>query len=239
MLKQSQIAARLNPSAENFEKDPFFFVPSPKALSQSGSPSGNGAASLDLHLGTWFLTSRHTQIAMLEVGKPSVIERRLNTAGREMSLDESLIENLKLRLNPPIREGQLVTSYHVRFGEDFILHPRSFVLGVTLEWMRLPSNLGGYVTGKSSWGRRGLIIATATGVHPGFTGCLTLELSNLGDIPIAIRPGLAIGQLFLHDVISADASFAVDGSSFVCKRQPKLGHPKTDDTARKLFGVEL
>jgi dCTP deaminase len=45
---------------------------------------------------------------------------------------------------------------------------------VTLEWIRLPKNLAAYVTGKSSWGRRGLIPATATGVHPGFKGCLTL-----------------------------------------------------------------
>ncbi len=106
----------------------------------------------------------------------------------------------------------------MRFGEDFILHPRSFVLGVTLEWLRMPSNFAGYVIGKSSWGRRGLIIATATGVHPGFTGCLTLELSNIGDLPIAIRPGMTIAQLFVHSAIGIRGDKSIDKTAFACKR---------------------
>src|SRR6185503_2887884 len=137
------------------------------------------------------------------------------------------------------RDEKLARRYHVRFGEDFILHPRSFVLGVTLEWLRLPSNLGGYVTGRSSWGRRGLVIATATGVHPGFTGCLTLELANLGDIPIAIRPGMTIGQLFVHTVEADTDDNSVDQSSFTCKRAPRLGHPQSDKVARKLSRASL
>lgn len=91
-----------------------------------------------------------------------------------------------------------------------------------------------YLTGRSSWGRRGLTIATATGVHPGFTGCLTLELANLGDIPIAIRPGMTIGQLFLHNVECDASDLSVDQSGFVCKRAPRLGHPKIDHIAKAL-----
>jgi dCTP deaminase len=57
-----------------------------------------------------------------------------------------------------------------------------------------------YVIGRSSWGRLGLIIATATVIHPGFKGCITLELVNHGDIPIELYPGCFICQLVLHEV---------------------------------------
>src|SRR6266849_9594195 len=112
------------------------------------------------------------------------------------------------------------------------MHPGNFVLRVTLEWIRLPKDMAAYVVGKSSWGRCGLIIATATGVHPGFKGCLTLELSNVGEIPIGIKPGIAICQLFLHDVSSSDEH--VDASSFVGTRKPTLRPIKLDDFAKKL-----
>jgi dCTP deaminase len=54
------------------------------------------------------------------------------------------------------------------------------------------------VTGKSNIGRRGLVIETAPGVHPHFNGCLTLEMANLGEIPLEISPGMKICQLFVH-----------------------------------------
>lgn len=75
-------------------------------------------------------------------------------------------------------EAKATKTHYVKFGDSYYLHPHSFALGVTLEWLRIPRTLAGYVVGKSSWGRRGLIIATAVGVHPGFTGCLTLELAK-------------------------------------------------------------
>jgi dCTP deaminase len=129
-------------------------------------------------------------------------------------------------------EANLLKSQYVPFGSRFILHPQSFVLGATLEWIRLPSNLAGYVVGRSSWGRRGLIIATAAGVHPGFTGCLTLELTNVGEIPIVIKPGMTICQLFLHTVDSKSPE--TDKSPFVCSRRPSLGKIKLDAVAEKL-----
>jgi len=55
-----------------------------------------------------------------------------------------------------------------------------------------------YVAGKSSWGRMGLIIATATKVDPGFKGCITLEILNEGEVPITLYPGLPIAQLVFH-----------------------------------------
>lgn len=76
------------------------------------------------------------------------------------------------------------------------MHPKTFLLAVTLEWIRVPLHLAGMITGKSSWGRRGLIVETAPGIHPGFTGCLTLELTNVGEIPIAISPGSEYASFF-------------------------------------------
>ncbi len=128
-------------------------------------------------------------------------------------------------------EPELLRSHYVRFGEKFYLHPRNFVLAATLEWLRLPANLAGYIVGKSSWGRRGLIIATAAGVHPGFAGCLTLELTNLGEVPIEMRPGMTICQVFLHETSAGER---VDRSSFVCLRKPALKQVSLDDMARAL-----
>lgn len=252
MLRRSQITARLNPATRGFKKDPFFIVPCPAVLepfvaNKKRTISGkkkekkleDGAASIDLRLGTWFLTTRQTRVPVLEISEFSALEQRLRRYCRAKKLDEEAQKALEAALLPKVRDTQVVQSVHVRFGQDFILHPRRFVLGVTLEWFRLPSDLGGYVTGRSSWGRRGLVIATATGVHPGFTGCLTLELANLGDIPIAIRPGMTIGQLFLHDIHRVKKTTAVDQSSFACKRRPRLGHPQPDEVAALLADVEL
>jgi dCTP deaminase len=130
------------------------------------------------------------------------------------------------------RDAELAKMHYVPFGAKYYIHPRNFVLGVTLEWIRLPRNLAGYVVGKSSWGRRGLIIATAVGVHPGFAGCLTLELSNVGEIPVALSPGLTICQLFLHKVDSESDS--VDESAFVGQRRPALGTITVDELAKRL-----
>jgi dCTP deaminase len=129
-------------------------------------------------------------------------------------------------------ESLMGTKQYVRLGAEFILHPHSFVLAATLEWVRMPRKLAGYVTGISSWGRRGLVIETAPGVHPGLVGCLTLALANVGEIPIAIAPGTPICQLFFHRV-EGDASFA-EQSHFVGRRQPVIGAVKLDSFAQKL-----
>ena len=72
-------------------------------------------------------------------------------------------------------------------------------LGCTFEYVCVPFDLECQVEGRSSWARLGLQIATATSVEPGFKGVLTLELSNLGTIPIELYPGVRIAQLFFHD----------------------------------------
>jgi dCTP deaminase len=169
----------------------------------------SGAASIDIRLGCWFLACRTSRAGLMDV-----YDKKDNAPS----------------------EANLTKTVYVPYGKGFILHPRAFVLGVTMEWIRLPGNRAAYVIGKSSWGRYGLIIATATGVHPGFTGCLTLELSNVGEIPITIKPGTAICQLFIHQVDSGPQNL-VNRSSFIGKRKPTLGTINLDDTAKALAGA--
>jgi dCTP deaminase len=128
-------------------------------------------------------------------------------------------------------EEDISKEHYVRFNDFFVLHPGDFVIGITLEWLKLPVNLAAYVTGKSSWGRRGLIIETAAGIHPGFTGCLTLELANVGAAPIKLNPGMQICQIFLHDVKNRGSASA---TQFVGFRKPGLGHVSKDEVLRGL-----
>ena len=80
--------------------------------------------------------------------------------------------------------------------EPFILHPGEFVLGQTLEWVELPDDLVARLEGKSSLGRLGLLIHSTAGyVDPGWKGNLTLELSNVANLPIALYRGMKIGQI--------------------------------------------
>jgi len=86
----------------------------------------------------------------------------------------------------------------LNYREKFVLHPNQLIIGSTLEYISLPSELMCYVVGKSTWGRMGLIIATATKVDPGFKGCVTLEIINGGEVPIVFYPGIPIAQLVFH-----------------------------------------
>jgi dCTP deaminase len=104
------------------------------------------------------------------------------------------LEEGGLRLDP------LYRKMYVPFRKYIVIHPHQFILGMTLEYIRLPRDLLAYVIGRSTWGRLGLIVATAIGVHPGFAGCLILELRNLGETPLALYPGQAIAQFFFHKV---------------------------------------
>ena len=105
-------------------------------------------------------------------------------------------------IEPGRRTGLLpsVSRVDIPFGREFVLHPNQFVLGCTLEFIRMPLDLSAYLVSRSSWGRLGLIVATAIGIHPGFRGIITLELRNLGEVPFIIKPGRSIAQVFFHTV---------------------------------------
>jgi dCTP deaminase len=123
----------------------------------------------------------------------------------------------------------------VPLGDHFVLHPGQFVLGETLEWIHLPKNLTAFVVGKSSWGRDGLIIATAIGVHPNFSAILTLEISNVGEIPIHLYPGLAIAQLFLATVEPGPKAGEPEPSAFLMQTSPRTRNVEIED--REVIGI--
>jgi dCTP deaminase len=109
-------------------------------------------------------------------------------------------------------------------GEPFILHPGEFVLGATRERIRLPDDLVARLEGKSSLGRLGLLIHSTAGyVDPGWDGYLTLELSNVANLPITIYPGMKIGQIsFFRLTTAADTPYgsAGAGSKYQGQRGP-------------------
>jgi dCTP deaminase len=93
-------------------------------------------------------------------------------------------------------QPDLTEMLRVEDDEAFILHPGEFVLGQTLEWVELPGDLVARLEGKSSLGRLGLLIHSTAGyVDPGWKGTLTLELSNVANLPIALYYGMRIGQI--------------------------------------------
>jgi dCTP deaminase len=93
-------------------------------------------------------------------------------------------------------QEELTELVEIKPDDAFILHPGEFVLGSTLERVTLPDDLVGRLEGKSSLGRLGLLIHSTAGfVDPGFDGHLTLELSNVANLPITLYPGMKVGQI--------------------------------------------
>ena len=129
--------------------------------------------------------------------QPSSVDVRLDRFFR-------LFDNHKYAVIDPAQEQpELTRLVEVDADEPFILHPGEFVLASTLEQVTLPDDLAARVEGKSSLGRLGLLThATAGFVDPGFTGHVTLELSNVATLPIKLWPGMKIGQLCFFQLTS-------------------------------------
>ena len=150
------------------------------------------SADLESRLVIMPLLDRDKQIG------PASVDVRLGTQFRLLRRIEGPGIDPAEELDPLLsRSEERVT---VPFGAPLWLHPGQFVLGATLEYLRFPRHLGGYVLARSSWGRVGLLVATAIMVQPGFLGCLTLELVNHGESPIALYAGCRIAQLAVHSL---------------------------------------
>jgi dCTP deaminase len=109
--------------------------------------------------------------------------------------------------------------------EPFILHPGEFVLGSTVERVALPNDLVGRLEGKSSLGRLGLLIHSTAGfVDAGWDGQLTLELSNVANLPITLYAGMKIGQIsFMQMTTPAEQPYGTGrlGSKYQGQRGPR------------------
>ncbi|WP_199440479.1 dCTP deaminase [Umezawaea beigongshangensis] len=107
-------------------------------------------------------------------------------------------------IDPSIQQDELTSVVEKEQDEAFVLHPGEFVLGSTFELVALPDDLAGRLEGKSSLGRLGLLTHSTAGfIDPGFSGHITLELSNVANLPITLWPGMKIGQLCLFRLSSA------------------------------------
>lgn len=127
-------------------------------------------------------------------------------------------------IDPAQRQDELTSLVEPAPGEPFVLHPGEFVLGSTLEVCTLPDDLAGRLEGKSSLGRLGLLTHSTAGfIDPGFSGHITLELSNVANLPITLWPGMKIGQLCLFRLTSpAENPYgsAATGSKYQGQRGP-------------------
>ncbi|MDU0289219.1 dCTP deaminase [Saccharothrix longispora] len=107
-------------------------------------------------------------------------------------------------IDPSVQQDDLTSLVEPVDDEPFVLHPGEFVLGSTFELVTLPDDLAGRLEGKSSLGRLGLLTHSTAGfIDPGFSGHITLELSNVANLPITLWPGMKIGQLCLFRLSSA------------------------------------
>jgi dCTP deaminase len=154
----------------------------------------------------------------LEMIQPSSIDVRLDRMFR-------VFDNHKYpHIDPSIEQEDLTRLVEPEGDNPFILHPGEFVLGSTLEVVSLPDDLAGRLEGKSSLGRLGLLTHSTAGfIDPGFSGHITLELSNVATLPIKLFPGMKIGQLCIFRLSSpADHPYGSDkyGSRYQGQRGP-------------------
>ena len=150
--------------------------------------------------------------------QPSSVDVRLDRFFR-------VFENHKYSvIDPSIEQAELTREVAVDNDEEFILHPGEFVLASTFEVITLPDDIAGRLEGKSSLGRLGLLTHSTAGfIDPGFSGHITLELSNVANLPVKLFPGMKIGQLCLIKLSSpAENPYgsALYGSRYQGQRGP-------------------
>ena len=166
--------------------------------------------------------------------QPSSVDVRLDRFFR-------VFENHRYpHIDPAAEQPELTRLVEPSGDEPFILHPGEFALASTYEVVTLPDDVAGRLEGKSSLGRLGLLTHSTAGfIDPGFSGHVTLELSNVATLPIKLWPGMKIGQLCLFRLSSAAEhpyGSAKYGSRYQGQRGPTpsksyLNFHKTDISA--------
>lgn len=161
-------------------------------------------ASIDLRLGYEFHTFNHTHQALIDPADATTFT-------------------------------DVVTIVRLRDGERFIVHPGEFVLGTTLEWVTVPPDLVARLEGRSSLGRLGIVIHSTAGfIDPGYEGTITLEISNLGHIAVALYPGMRICQLAFEEMSSP-----VSSPYAAHTRASKYQHQRTTTVSRLHQDIEF
>ena len=151
--------------------------------------------ALDLRLGSRFIVFRRTRDASFD-------PLRSDTDSRSIQMYQEL-----------------------SWTEQIVLHPQELLLAATLEYLVLPNDLTAQVITRSSYGRLGLLSATAVQVHPNFHGCLTLELVNLSNLPLVLTPGERVAQLVAWQTDPVQES----NEKYRCPVGPEFSKAGTDD----------
>ena len=152
-----------------------------------------------------------------EMVQPSSIDVRLDRMFR-------VFENHRYpHIDPAEEQPDLTRLVEPSGDEPFILHPGEFVLASTYEMISLPDDVAARLEGKSSLGRLGLLTHSTAGfIDPGFSGHVTLELSNVATLPIKLWPGMKIGQLCLFR-LSSSAEHPYGSSVYGSRYQGQRG----------------
>ena len=141
------------------------------------------------------------EIVANRVGVEPFEEAMIQPSSVDVRLDKffRVFENHKYSvIDPSTEQAELTREVIAEGDEPFILHPGEFVLASTYEVITLPDDIAGRLEGKSSLGRLGLLTHSTAGfIDPGFSGHITLELSNVANLPVKLFPGMKIGQLCL------------------------------------------
>jgi len=176
------------------------------------------------------LLSDHDIAAEIESGRVKVEPfdaKMIQPSSVDVRLDRffRVFENHKYEvIDPSIEQPDLTREVAVAPSDHFILHPGEFVLASTYEVITLPDDIAGRLEGKSSLGRLGLLTHSTAGfIDPGFSGHITLELSNVANLPVKLYPGMKIGQLCLIKLSSSAEhpyGSALYGSRYQGQRGP-------------------
>jgi deoxycytidine triphosphate deaminase len=234
-LETQQLLSRIRAATPEGEKDESALEPLP----EDAGPLTGGAV-----LGQEAIEAR---LAEHEIWRRLVITPRLGGTLQSASVDVRLGNRFiifqrtsttsfnALKGNNP-REVQ--RSIERAWGSPFVLHPGEVVLASALEYVALPFDLSAQVITRSSYGRLGLITATAAQVHPLYRGCLTLELVNLGTVPLELYPGERVAQLVFMSVQRAESE-AKDrleealGATYLCPTGPEFPEVKVDPWVKR------
>jgi deoxycytidine triphosphate deaminase len=206
-------------------------APAPPVSTSDAPPVSDGATLAETELVDRLVRSDESALVLtpllqapkgagidLRLGNKFILFRRAGTASFDPLLEDEDPRSVQVYLE-------------LGWTETFVLHPNEMVLGATLEYMVLPSDLTAQVITRSSYGRLGLLSATAVQVHPRFHGCLTLELVNLSSLPLLLTPGERIAQLVLSRTSAVPAE--VD-EKYAYPTGPQFSKVRSDDEARVL-----
>jgi len=166
------------------------------------------------------------QIESKRVGVEPFADAMIQPSSVDVRLDKffRVFENHKYEvIDPSLEQPELTREIIAENGEAFILHPGEFVLASTYEVITLPDDIAGRLEGKSSLGRLGLLTHSTAGfIDPGFSGHITLELSNVANLPVKLYPGMKIGQLCLIK-LSSPAEHPYGSAQYLNRYQGQRG----------------